>query len=321
MNTINTTLPHQTSDIFLSDGGLETWMIFIEGIELPEFASFDLLKDDEGLATLARYYRHYIEIARSHDVGFIFDAPTWRGNSDWATKIGYDRAALDAANRKAITFMQELRDEARTGFSKPMPVNGAIGPRDDGYNPGSFMSADTAQAYHAEQISSFRAAGADMVTGLTMTYVNEAVGIARAAKAAGIPVVISFTTETDGNLPDGTTLKAAIETTDAATDSCPAYYMINCAHPGHFDHVLEAGEKWVGRIKGLRANASTKSHAELDEAEELDAGDPEDFARRYLGIRSKMPHVTVMGGCCGTDHRHIGATADACLTQSAIAAE
>jgi len=321
MSANNITLPHQTSDIFLTDGGLETWMIFIEGIDLPEFASFDMLKDDEGLATLAKYYRHYVEIAHSHDVGFIFDAPTWRGNPDWAAKIGYDRAALDAANRKAIRFMQELRVEASVDFSKPMLVNGAIGPRDDGYKPESFMSADAAQAYHAEQISSFQAAGTDMVTGLTMTYVNEAVGITRAAQAAGVPVVISFTTETDGKLPDGTTLKAAIEATDAATDNGPVYYMINCAHPGHFDHVLEAGEKWVTRIKGLRANASPMSHAELDEAEELDDGDPEDFGSRYLGIHSKMPHINVIGGCCGTDHRHIGAVAHACISHAAIAAE
>lgn len=311
MQASTITLPHMTDDIFLTDGGLETWMIFEEGIDLPEFAAFDLLKDDAGLAALVRYYRHYIDIARAHDVGFILESPTWRGSIDWAEKIGYDRAALAAANLKAVSILHDIKAEA--GFERAMIVSGSIGPRDDGYDPASFMTVIEAECYHAEQISTFAEAEADMISAMTMTYVNEAVGIARAAHKVGLPVVISFTTETDGRLPDGTSLKTAIEATDDATDGDVAYYMVNCAHPSHFEHILQAEEGWAKRIRGVRANASTLSHAELDEAEELDAGDPEDFARRYLDLRNRLPNVTVLGGCCGTDHRHVGAVAHTCL--------
>jgi S-methylmethionine-dependent homocysteine/selenocysteine methylase len=138
-----------------------------------------------------------------------------------------------------------------------------------------------------------------------MTYVDEAIGVTRAAQDAVIPAAISFTVETDGDLPSGQALGEAIEEVDRATDSGPAYYMINCAHPTHFDSVLDGGD-WVGRIRGLRANASTCSHAELDEAEDLDDGDPQDLGARYGELRDRLPALNVVGGCCGTDHRHIG---------------
>jgi homocysteine S-methyltransferase len=186
-----------------------------------------------------------------------------------------------------------------------MVVSGAIGPRGDGYVADHLMTADEARAYHLPQIQSFAAAGADMTTAFTINYVQEGIGVALAAKSVGLPVAISFTLETDGRLPSGMALGDAINAVDAATSGYPVYYMINCAHPTHFAHILETDELWVKRIRGIRGNASTRSHAELDSSPDLDAGDPVDFGVRYRHLRDRHRQLTVLGGCCGTDCRHV----------------
>ena len=298
-------LPQLTGRGFLTDGGIETTLIFHRGLDLPAFAAFDLLKGDQGTEELRRYYEPYLELARRNDLGFVLESPTWRANPRWASEIGYSRSRLDELNRKAIRLMEELRDSYETADS-PMVISGCVGPHEDGYNPAEKLSADAARQYHAVQIGTFAETAADMVTAITMTYVDEAIGIARAAGEVGLPVAISFTVETDGRLPSGTPLREAVEEVDSATESAPAYFMINCAHPTHFEHVLEGDGRWRERIRGLRANASTKSHAELDEASELDEGDPADLSARYAALREKLPRLNVLGGCCGTDHRHVG---------------
>lgn len=304
-------LPQLNGGLFLTDGGLETTLIFHEGLDLPYFAAFDLMKDESGRAALRRYYERYIALARASQVGFILESPTWRASADWGPKLGYSREALADVNRRSIALMHELREEHQTDGS-PMVVSGCVGPRGDGYDPGAVMSATEAEAYHAEQIRVFAEAQADMVTAITMTNANEAIGVTRAARAAGLPVAISFTVETDGRLPTGQSLENAIGAVDAATRNGPAYFMLNCAHPTHFVSALETGADWVARIRGVRANASALSHAELDQAEDLDEGDPKDLAGRYGELRQRLPHINVLGGCCGTDHRHVAAICEAC---------
>lgn len=298
-------LPQLEGGLFLTDGGIETTLIFHHGLELPSFAAFDLLKDDDGTEQLRRYYAPYALLARELGVGLVLESPTWRANPDWAAEIGYSLDELDAFNRKAIALMEELREEY--AGRAPVVISGCVGPQGDGYNPKTILSAADAEAYHSTQIGTFAETAADMVTAITMTYANEAIGVARAAKAVGLPAAISFTVETDGTLPSGQALGEAIEQVDAETDSSPAYYMINCAHPTHFEAVLDAGSPWVSRIGGLRANASTKSHAELDEAAELDEGDPDDLGARHAALKARLPSVNVLGGCCGTDDRHVAA--------------
>src|SRR4051812_15969697 len=254
-------------DVLITDGGLETTLVFHEGIELPEFAAFPLLDRPGGRAALERYFESYFAIAREHGARFQLDTVTWRANRDWGARLGYDRAALDRVNRDAVAFAREL---AAGNPDVEVGVSGLVGPRGDGYVVGERMQPDEAQGYHADQIGSFAAAGADLVSALTLTYPDEAVGIVRAATDAGMPVIVSFTVETDGRLPDQTALGEAIEAVDAATDGAAEAFMINCAHPTHFESVLEGG-RWTDRIRGLRANASRRSHAELDAAEELDA--------------------------------------------------
>ncbi|MCB1489914.1 MAG: homocysteine S-methyltransferase family protein [Bauldia sp.] len=299
-------------DIFLTDGGIETYLIFHEGVELPYFAAFDLLRDAAGRDVLLNYYRHFAEIAVEAGLGFVLEAPTWRANPDWGAKLGYSDRATIAMNHEAIALMEELRLEFETPRS-PMVISGCVGPRADRYSRAEAMTAEQAERYHAPQVNAFRRADADMVTALTMSYTNEAVGIARAAAKADMPVVISFTVETDGRLPSGQTLKEAIAIVDLATGATPTYYMIDCAHPTHFAHLFDRDETWVQRIQGLRANASTASHAELDDATELDEGDPIDLAERYADLRRRQPQLTVMGGSWGTDHRHIVEICLACM--------
>jgi len=302
-------LPQLAGDrVFLTDGGLETTLIFHRGVDLPLFAAFPLLDDTDGRALLRDYFRPFLATARERGAGFLVDTVTWRANPDWAAQLGYDADALDRVNRDAVAFARELREEAGDG-TPPILISGVVGPRGDGYQADAQMTAVEAEHYHAAQVRSFAAAGADLVAAVTMTYVDEAIGIARAGAGAGLPAAISFTVETDGRLPSGQALGEAIEQVDAETLASPAYYMINCAHPTHFAGVLADGGAWRDRIAGVRANASTKSHAELDEASELDEGDPAELAVRYAELRSLLPNLNVVGGCCGTDSRHVAAVA------------
>jgi homocysteine S-methyltransferase len=308
-------LPQLGDRLFLTDGGLETTLIFHERLDLPCFAAFDLLKDETGIAILRRYYDRYVAIARAHGVGVVLEAPTWRANPDWGARLGYDAGALSDANRKAIGLLLEIRADAETA-STPMVISGNLGPRGDGYRPEARMTAAEAKSYHAQQIKTFAQIDADLVSAFTINYVEEAVGIVQAARAADLPVVISYTVETDGRLPSGDGLEEAIGRTDAETDGYAAYYMINCAHPTHFRHVLDAGGIWRQRIGGLRANASCRSHAELDDSSELDAGNPDELGNQYLELWRLLPRLTVLGGCCGTDHRHVEAIVAACADAS-----
>jgi S-methylmethionine-dependent homocysteine/selenocysteine methylase len=304
-------LPQLDGGLFLTDGGLETTLIFHEGWELPCFAAFVLLDSERGRKALGDYFDRYVPMAIAAGAGFILESPTWRANPDWGAKVGYGKQALARNNRSAIEFLLDLRDRYETQGS-PMVVSGAIGPRGDGYVASEMMTADEAAHYHAFQIGALRDAGADLVSAFTMTNANEAQGVALAAKDANMPCAISFTVETDGRLPSGETLAYAIGKVDAATGNGPAYYMINCAHPTHFDHVLDAGSAWMKRIRGIRANSSRCSHAELDNAPELDIGDPVELGSQYAELLRRFPHINVIGGCCGTDHRHVDCISTAC---------
>jgi S-methylmethionine-dependent homocysteine/selenocysteine methylase len=306
METIHRSeLPQLKGDLFLTDGGLETTLIFHRGIDLPAFAAFDLLKDEQGTEALRRYYAPYAELAREHGVGLVLESPTWRANPDWATQLGYTLDRLDFVNRQSIALLEAIRDSYETDRT-PVVISGCVGPRGDGYVAGALMTAEEAEAYHVIQIGTFAGTAADMVCAITMTYAEEAIGVARAARANGMPVAISFTLETDGRLPSGQPLAEAIAQVDDETGGGPDYFMINCAHPTHFEDVLEPGAPWLDRIRGLRANASRKSHAELDESTELDEGDPVELATQYQALGARLPSLTVLGGCCGTDHRHVG---------------
>ena len=299
-------LPQLDAEVFLTDGGIETTLIFDDGFDLPDFAAFTLLADPTGREALTRYFDAYATIASRDRIGIVLETPTWRANPDWGVRQGHSIEELEAVNRDAVDLLLDTRRRHETASTKVV-ISGCIGPRGDGYQVGTKMTVAEARAYHGIQARTFAASEADLVTAITMTYVDEAVGVTEAARAAGMPVVISFTVETDGVLPSGQPLGEAIEAVDEATSRYPAYYMVNCAHPTHFRHLLDGSPAWSTRLGGVRANASTLSHAELDEAETLDNGDPIELAEQYLQLRSLVPNLRVLGGCCGTDHRHIDA--------------
>ena len=309
-------LPQLDADVFLTDGGIETTLIFDDGIELADFAAFTLLDDPAGRAALVRYFDRYAAVAVADGVGIVLETPTWRASPDWAARQGIDETDLVRLNHEAVALLEDVRLRHATAAS-PIVISGCIGPRGDGYVAGELMTVAEARQYHSVQVEAFADAGVDLVTAITMTNVAEAVGIVEAARAVDLPVVISFTVETDGTLPSGEALGAAVEAVDAATDGYPAYFMVNCAHPDHVAPVLDPGEAWTRRLGGLRANASRMTHAELDEAEELDRGDPAELAELYRDLRAVHPQLRVVGGCCGTDHTHIAAISAACARPEA----
>lgn len=304
-------LPQLSDDLFLTDGGLETTLMFHDGLELPDFNAFPLLASEAGTAALRKYYRAYAEIARRHRSGLVLESATWRASPDWAARLGVDVQALADANRQAIRLLEAIRAEFQSDATT-IVISGSIGPRGDGYVADHRMTAAAAEAYHGAQAMVFAETEADMLCGMTMNYVEEAVGIAHAAQRAQMPVAISFTVETDGRLPTGQPLAAAIAEVDAATSNYPSYYMVNCAHPSHFEQVMADGGPIAQRLRGVRANASRRSHTELNEAPDLDPGDPVELGSDYVRLKRASPRLNVLGGCCGTDQRHVEQIALAC---------
>jgi S-methylmethionine-dependent homocysteine/selenocysteine methylase len=307
MNKYRDRLPQLNGGMFLTDGGLETTLIFHEKLDLPYFAAFDLLKSAAGVAVLRCYFDTYCNVARRQERGIVLETATWRANPDWASKLGYDATTLAEANRRAVALLQVVRAQWETPTT-PIVISGNLGPRGDGYRPEARMTVDEARRYHAPQVLTFAATDADMVAAFTMNYVEEAAGITLAARDAHMPLALSFTVETDGRLPSGDSLASAIARVEDISGAYPAYYMINCAHPTHFAHILKSELGGLAeRVRGVRANASRRSHAELDASTDLDAGNPTELGLEYRELRDLLPRLCVIGGCCGTDHRHIEA--------------
>ena len=313
MEKYRQSLPQCDGDLFLTDGGIETTLIFHYGLHLPHFSAFHLFSTSEGQAALERYFSTYARLARRHGLGSVLETATWRASASWGDKLGYGADQLADINRRSVAMLEKVRVEHETPTT-PIVISGCLGPRGDGYIPGERMTTREAENYHAAQIETLAGTPVDALSALTMNYVEESLGIARAARACSLPIVISFTAETDGRLPTGQTLGDAINQVDDETSGYPLYYMVNCAHTSHFESVLDAADPWCSRIRGLRANASSMSHAELNEAPELDPGDPVALGRDYARLKSgKLPHLSVVGGCCGTDDRHVEQMALACL--------
>ncbi len=309
-------VPQLDGGWFLTDGGIETVLIYQDDVDLPEFAAFVLVEMADGRDILRRYYRRYLDIAvAAPGAGFILESPTWRPGIDWGAKLGFDADAMQRINGEAVALMNELRTEYASRIEGAIVVSGCVGPRGDGYAPGAPMDPEDARSAHQRQADALAVAGVDQITAITMTSSAEAMGVARAAARAGRTSAISFTVETDGTLPSGEPLRAAIQAVDgdaqASGHDVPAYYMINCAHPTHFESVVSDAGSWRERIQGLRANASTLSHAELDAMTQLDSGNPQDLADCYRRLRTPLSRLNVLGGCCGTDHRHVAAMCEA----------
>jgi homocysteine S-methyltransferase len=308
--TTNPAKPLLSDDVVITDAGLETVLVFLRGVDLPAFAAFPLVDDADGRRLLGDYAADFVALADHHDAGLILETPTWRANPDWASQLGYSPDDLRRVSHDSVALAEAARS-TRNSEAGTL-ISGAIGPRGDGYVPGRTMNSKEAATYHSQQIGDLTDAGVDLVTAFTLSYVDEGIGVASAAAERGVPAVIGFTVETDGRLPSGVPLGEAIERVDEATGSSVAWFMVNCAHPDHIAAgTSEPGAPWRERVGALRANASRLSHAELDEAEELDDGDPVELAGGYLQLKHQFPGLQVVGGCCGTDIRHVSAIANA----------
>ena len=306
---------------FLTNAGTETYLVFQQGFDLPEFCAFVVHEDDEAWDALQRSQLWpTLQTAADNNCGLIQDVLVWRAHPDFLAKLGRSLEELNTVNARAVAKTRDSlarwretcgHDEERC----PVLIAADIGPRGDGYQVNNAdVTPEAARDYHQQQIAVLAAAQVDLVCALTMTTAAEAIGIAQAADSCSLPIIVSPTVETDGRLPDGSTLGSFIQQVDDATDAAPLFYMVNCAHPTHLRPTLEAARSdkasWLTRFHGFRANSSRKSHEELDNSTELDRGDVFGLAHEMAEMHSEYG-LQVIGGCCGTDHEHLAAMAEA----------
>jgi len=297
-------LPQQAGRLMSTAGGFETWMQYVDGFKLRHFCGFELLNDARGVSCLKDYHRKVVESAVANGFGMINEGLHYRSSRDWGELTGFSREALEEINIRGIEFYRDFAREYGSPDT-PMLVGGVVGPRGDAYNIGRMPDAAEAEDYHSEQIQTFRKAGADHVTAMTFSSVEEAIGVARAAKSADMPVVISFFVAPGGKLKTGESLQEAISRVDSASGNAPAYYMINCTHPTEFEPGLAPGE-WTARLGGFMPNAVAMETLDLCKLGHLEDGDPGELGVQMGALARRFPHINVWGGCCGTDSRHIG---------------
>lgn len=312
MAKVKTKIPATGGRTFLTEGGIETHMQYKKGYELKHFCLFDLMNNSQAIADLRAYHVRIIEVALKHKVGAVLDGVHYRSSRDWGELLGYSPAGLADIVVQGIEFYRDLAREFETDDS-PMPVSGVVGPRGDAYAVGRTMTVHEAEDYHAEQIATMKKAGADFITALTFSQVDEAIGLVRAAQGLDIPVVVSFTLGSDGKLKTGPGIGNAIQAIDTATDDGPAYYMINCTHPVDFAPAFDDPGDWTQRLAGIRPNASSLDHGMLCQLGHLEEGDPDELAQQMAEMANRFPHLSVWGGCCGTDYHHIDKIASAVL--------
>lgn len=297
-------LPHLYSPSpFLSDGGLETWLIYTRNCQLTLFAAFPLLATPKGANHLQEYYNEYLEVAQELRMGLVLSTPTWRASTRWGEEMGFSQVEVDQFNVDAVKMLKCVKDISKDGPT--VVVDGQIGPMEDGYKPEVKHSVQACKEYHIRQVAVLKDAGVDLVTAATLTNWEEATGITLAAKECKTPLAVGFTVELDGRLPSGDSLEDAVEKVDKMTGAYPSYYMVNCGHPDHIRKAMEKGGKWRERVMAFRVNASRKSHEELDRMETLDEGDVEELGRLTAELGKLMPRMVLMGGCCGTRAEHV----------------
>jgi S-methylmethionine-dependent homocysteine/selenocysteine methylase len=247
---------------------------------------------------LATVYNGFIGVAAKAKVPILITTPTWRANRLRLTEahIGQD------VNGDAVRFLKEIRaqwPEARDRIA----VGGLVGCRNDSYRPEQGLSLNDAMDFHAWQVDRLAAAGADFLMAATMPALPEAAGMARAMESTGLPYIISFVIDRRGLILDGTPLAVAFDAIDAACQRPPLGFMINCAYPS-FLNAASQPDAVMRRLVGYQANASSRDHAELDGADELQADDLEDWGRQMIAL-NRVYGIKILGGCCGTGRDHL----------------
>ncbi|OMP88511.1 Methionine synthase [Diplodia seriata] len=293
---------------FLSDGGLETTLLFKYGFDLPEFAAFPVLDSENGRTVLHELYAAYIKVTIKHKTGIVLGTPTWRASRPWIERLGFPVQKVAYTCSAAVDLLKALREELETADS-PVVISGILGPLADAYKT-NVITVESARDGLYDQVKALSDSGADMLGIATITETAEAIAAIQLAQEFGLPITVSFPVETDGRLLNGRSLSEAIAEVDTVTDGYAAYFGINCAHPLHFKAALGAMDLGIRRRIGvIRTNASAKSHAELDNSDSLDRGDPVELAGHHPELQELLPRLMVLGGCCGTDEEHMDAIA------------
>ena len=297
--------PQTKGTVYLTEGGQETEIMYKFGHDLPEFAMFPLLDRPAALAALRAMYKRYLEVAAAARLSVIIGGLDYRASPDWGAKLGYTPEALADAQVRCVDFLREVAEPFRERIPTVL-IAGIIGPRGDAYSLNRTVTADEAENYHLQQLSTLARAGVDLVTALTFNSVPEAVGVARAAARAGLPLGISFTLDNStSRLMSGPSLRKAVEATDRECGMAkPDFYGVNCSHPLEFLPALEPGG-WVERIRMLRPNASSMDKIELCKIGHLEEGDPQELGTLMGELARRYPHIDIWGGCCGTWEKHL----------------
>jgi S-methylmethionine-dependent homocysteine/selenocysteine methylase len=297
--------PRLENKFYLTEGGTETDVLYKWGFELPEFAMFPLLDDPKADQVIRDIYRRYFDVAEKHDTGMLIVGHDYRASPDWGAKLGYTPEGLADMERRTIGFLDSIRREYEDRVSD-VYIAGGVGPRGDAYGTGGGITEAEAEDYHSVQLTTLKSTPADMAIALTINNIAEAVGIVRAAESIDIPIGISLTLTTEGRLGSGPTLRDAIETIEEKTNGAAAWFGTNCSHPLEFASALADDGPWRDRLRYVRPNAAKMDKVALCKLGHLEDGDPVELGEQMGGVARRFPRADILGGCCGTDERHLG---------------
>lgn len=296
--------PRLDGRFYLTEGGAETEIMYKWGFELPEFAMFTLLDNPEADEVIRNMYRRYFDVAAAHDTGILAMGHDYRASPDWAQKLGYSAADLTRFQHRTMQFLDDVRAEYADRVSDAY-ITACIGPRGDAYGTGGDISASEAEDYHAVQLGNLEGTAADMAVAATFNNIPESIGVIRAANRMGIPIGVSLTLTPEGRLRSGPTLREAVETIDEVTGGAAEWFGTNCAHPLEFEPALDDAGPWLDRLRYVRPNAAKMDKLALCELGHLEDGDPVELGEQMGEVARRFPRADILGGCCGTDERHL----------------
>jgi len=291
-------------ELFLTEGGIETEIIYKHGFELPEFAMFTLLENPRAVGVMRDMFRRQLDVAAEFAMSVLLTGLDYRASPDWGARLGYSQHGLAEINIRAIEFLREIASEYHEQIPRIL-IGGIIGPRGDAYQLNKTITSVEAEDYHAVQLATLKAAKVDFACALTFNNTPEAIGVARAATTIGVPLTVSLTVNSNGRLKSGPTVAEAVKSIDAeAGKSAPAFYMLNCSHPVEFEPALTEGA-WLERLRGFRPNASKMEKIALCKLGHLEEGNPVELGRLMGDLARRIPHMDIWGGCCGTGETHL----------------
>ena len=296
--------PRLEGKFYLTEGGTETEVMYKWGFDLPEFAMFPLLDDPEADTVIRNMYRRYLDVAAEQGVGVLLNGHDYRASPDWGAKLGYSAEGLQQMQRRTIQFLDEMRAEYADRVTD-VYIAACIGPRGDAYGTGGEITADEAEDYHSVQLHNLDGTAADMAVAATFNNIPEAIGVIRAAKGAGMPIGVSLTLTPEGRLRSGPTLREAVETVDEVTAGAAAWFGTNCSHPLEFEPAIADAGPWLDRLRYIRPNAAKMDKIALCSLGHLEDGDPEELGEQMGDVVRRLPRADIIGGCCGTDERHL----------------